>query len=64
MFKEHWDFDWQEGYGAFSIGISGVEDTTRYIHGQAGHHRRMSFSEELGVFLKKHGMEYAERDVE
>ena len=29
-FKEHWNFDWQEGYGAFSIGISGVEDTTNY----------------------------------
>ena len=27
-FKEHWDFEWQEGYGAFSIGIAGVEDTT------------------------------------
>ena len=20
-FKEHWDFEWQEGYGAFSIGV-------------------------------------------
>ena len=28
-FKEHWDFEWQEGYGAFSIGISGVEETTK-----------------------------------
>jgi REP element-mobilizing transposase RayT len=34
-FKEHWDFEWQKGYGAFSIGISGVEDTTKYIQGQA-----------------------------
>jgi hypothetical protein len=33
-FKEHWDFEWQEGYGAFSIGISGVEDTTKHIQGQ------------------------------
>jgi len=30
-FTEHWDFEWQEGYGAFSIGISGLEDTTKYI---------------------------------
>ena len=21
-FKEHWNFEWQEGYGAFSIGVS------------------------------------------
>jgi putative transposase len=27
-FKEHWNFEWQEGYGAFSIGVSGVEDTS------------------------------------
>lgn len=63
-FKEHGGFEWQEGYGAFSIGISGVEDTTRYIQGQAEHHRTMSFKEELEAFLKKHGMQYAERDLE
>jgi putative transposase len=63
-FKEHGGFEWQEGYGAFSIGISGVEDTTRYIQGQAEHHRTMSFKEELEAFLKKHGMDYVERDLE
>lgn len=63
-FKEHWDFEWQEGYGAFSIGISGVEDTTKYIQGQAEHHRKTTFKEEIEVFLKKHGMEYVERDLE
>ena len=52
-FKEHWDFEWQEGYGAFSIGISGVEDTTKYIQGQAKHHRKMTFKEEVESFLKK-----------
>ena len=63
-FKEHWDFEWQEGYGAFSIGISGVEDTTSYIERQGEHHRKLTFREELEVFLKKHGMEYVERDLE
>jgi len=63
-FKEHWNFEWQEGYGAFSIGISGVEDTTNYIQGQGEHHRRMTFKDEVEVFLKKHGMEYVERDLE
>jgi REP element-mobilizing transposase RayT len=63
-FKEHPDFEWQEGYGAFSIGISGVEDTTKYIQGQAEHHRKMTFKEEVESFLKKHGMEYVEQDLE
>jgi len=63
-FKEHWIFEWQEGYGAFSIGISGVKDTVKYIQNQAEHHRKTSLKEELETFLKKHGMEYVERDLE
>ena len=63
-FKEHWDFEWQEGYGAFSIGISGVEDTTKYIQSQEEHHRKMTFKEEVAMFLKKHGMEFVEQDLE
>jgi hypothetical protein len=26
-FADQWGFGWQEGYGAFSIGISGMDDT-------------------------------------
>ena len=63
-FKEHWDFEWQEGYGAFSIGISGIEDTKKYIINQAEHHRAMTFKEEVEAFLKKHGMDYVESDLE
>ena len=63
-FKEHGDFEWQEGYGVFSVGISGVQHTMEYIRGQAEHHRKMSFKEELEVFLKRHGMDYVERDLE
>jgi REP element-mobilizing transposase RayT len=63
-FRERGDFEWQEGYGAFSIGVSGVEDTTKYIQNQTEHHRKMTFKEEVEVFLRKHGMEYVERDLE
>ena len=52
--RQH-DFSWQEGFGAFSIGISGVEDTIRYIHTQEEHHLKRSYQEELEVFLTKHG---------
>jgi putative transposase len=63
-FKEHWAFEWQEGYGAFSISVSSIGDTTRYIENQAEHHRNLTFKEEVEAFLKKHGMEYVERDLE
>ena len=62
-FKELWSFSWQEGYGAFSIGISGLEDTKKYIAGQAEHHRQKTFLEEFKTFLKKHGYAYDERDL-
>ncbi len=52
------DFAWQEGFGAFSIGVSGVEDTVHYIQTQEEHHCKRSFREELEVFLKKHGCDY------
>jgi putative transposase len=63
-FRELSHFAWQDGYGAFSIGISGIEETTRYIAGQTEHHRKMSFREEVEIFLKKHGMEYHDRDLD
>jgi putative transposase len=31
-------FAWQEGYGAFSVGISGVDATVDYINNQTEHH--------------------------
>ena len=36
-------FAWQEGFGAFSIGVSGVEDTIHYIQTQEQHHRKKCF---------------------
>lgn len=59
-FPEHRAFEWQEGYGAFSVGISGVPATINYIKGQAEHHRKQSFKEELIDFLKKHNMPFDE----
>jgi REP element-mobilizing transposase RayT len=58
MWPEKKDFAWQQGYGAFSVGISHLEDTISYIHNQAEHHRRRDFQEEFLAFLKKHGIEY------
>ena len=51
-------FEWQEGYGAFSIAVSGIEDTIRYIQSQKEHHQAHSFKDELITFLDKHGIPY------
>lgn len=51
-------FEWQEGYGAFSIGKSQMETTIAYIMNQADHHRVRSFEEEFLQTLKKYRMEY------
>jgi REP element-mobilizing transposase RayT len=57
-FPDQRTFEWQKGYGAFSIGISGVADTVAYIESQAEHHKRISFQEELASILRKHGIEF------
>src|SRR5882672_10057760 len=36
-------FAWQEGYGAFTVGVSQKSDTIAYIQSQAEHHRKRSF---------------------
>ena len=57
-FPEHQNFAWQEGNGAFSIGVSQVEETKRYIAKQREHHHKKTFQEEFLAFLKKHAIQY------
>ena len=54
-------FQWQEGYGAFSVSESLVKKVRNYIRTQEEHHRRVSFKEELVALLKKHRIPYDER---
>jgi len=56
-FPESQGFQWQKGYGAFSVGISQVENTIEYIKRQEQHHRCMDYRQEFISFLKKHGIE-------
>jgi REP element-mobilizing transposase RayT len=56
-------FAWQEGYGAFSVNVSLLEETIRYIERQAEHHQRKTFQEEYLEFLRRHGIDYDERYV-
>ena len=51
-------FEWQEGYGSYSIGVSGIEVTVAYIRNQTEHHRTRTFCEEFEIMLRKHGFDY------
>jgi putative transposase len=52
------EFTWQEGYGAFSVGIAQQATTIAYINSQRKHHHKWGFEEEFLAFLKKHRIEY------
>jgi REP element-mobilizing transposase RayT len=56
-------FAWQEGYGAFSVNASLLEETIRYIDRQPQHHKQKTFQEEYIEFLKRHHIDYDERFV-
>jgi REP element-mobilizing transposase RayT len=49
-------FAWQENYSAFTIGVSQIPATVRYINNQKQHHKKFSFDEELKRFLGRHGI--------
>ena len=56
-------FEWQRGYGAFSVSESMSNTVKRYIENQEEHHRRQSFKDEYITFLNKHNIEYDRRYV-
>jgi REP element-mobilizing transposase RayT len=62
-FLEHRLFEWQQGYGSFTIGIGDVDRTVIYIQNQAEHHKKIDFKTEFLEFLKRHGIDYDERHV-
>jgi REP element-mobilizing transposase RayT len=62
-FPEFRRFEWQEGYGAFSLGISQVADTKSYIENQREHHQTWTFQEEFVAILERHGIEYDPRHI-
>jgi putative transposase len=52
------EFSWQEGYGAFSVSSSNLDQVIRYIRSQETHHRKTSFEDEFRALLRKHGVGY------
>ena len=51
-------FDWQKGYGAFSVSPPQAGGVAEYIRNQAEHHRKRSFNEEFSAMLKQCGVNY------
>lgn len=54
-------FNWQSGYGAFTVSESMVDIVSAYITNQEAHHKQMTFEEEFLALLKKHHIEYDEK---
>jgi putative transposase len=63
VFRELRNFNWQQGYGAFSVSISQLPETIHYIENQAEHHRTRSFREEYLAFLKRHDLKFEDKYV-
>ena len=57
------NFHWQNGYGAFSVSQSGVEEVRAYIREQQEHHRVMTFQDEFRRFLQRYEVVFDERYV-
>jgi REP element-mobilizing transposase RayT len=57
------DFQWQGGYGAFSVSPTHIAPLRRYIADQESHHRKESFQDEFRRLLKKYNLDYDERYV-
>jgi len=54
-------FEWQDGYGAFTVNVSLLETVRSYIAHQEEHHRKKTFQEEYIELLQRSGVEYDER---
>lgn len=57
------EFQWQAGYGAFSVSESNIEQVKQYIARQEEHHKRMSYQDEFRALCGKHGIDIDERYV-
>ena len=49
-------FEWQRGYGAFSVSATQYKIVKNYIKNQEAHHKRKSFQEEYDEWRKEYGI--------
>ena len=51
-------FSWQGGYSSFSVSASVHDRVKRYIENQEEHHKKMTYQEEVKLFLDEYGIDY------
>lgn len=51
-------FEWQRGYGAFTVSYDRVEAIRKYIRNQKEHHKTTTFQDEYIDFLERHGIQF------
>jgi REP element-mobilizing transposase RayT len=54
-------FEWQAGYGVFSVSESLTDKVRRYIRNQEEHHAQVSFRDELITLLQRNRIPYDEK---
>lgn len=57
------DFGWQDGYGAFAVSHSQIDQVKTYLANQEQHHRRITFQEEFLELLRRHDLQWDERYI-
>jgi len=57
------EFYWQDGYGAFTVGHTQIDDVIKYIQNQQQHHAKLSFQDEYRLFLNKYQIPFDEKYV-
>jgi len=60
-FSSFRNFDWQDGFGAFSYSKSQAPNVVNYILNQPAHHKKKTFRQEYIEFLEKFEIEYNEK---
>lgn len=56
-------FNWQSGYGAFSLSRSHLDKAVKYIYNQKEHHHKETFGKEYIRLLKKYEIDYDEKYI-
>jgi len=56
-------FQWQEGFGSFSVSQSQLDKVIAYIENQEIHHQKLLFKQEYIEFLKSYKIDFDEKYV-
>ncbi len=57
-------FQWQSGYGAFTVSSSGMDKVKSYIENQEIHHKSKHYKDEIIALLLAHKVEFDDAYIE